>query len=58
MRLYLMNEGRTFFAQLLDCLPKFEFDKCFARYHGDFRFRKRLIYERFLVQAFAQLTKC
>ncbi len=38
--LILMNEGRTVFAQLLDCLPKYEFDKCVARYHGNFRVRK------------------
>ena len=35
-----MNEGRTVFAQLLDFLPKYEFDKCVARYHGNFRVRK------------------
>jgi Transposase DDE domain/Domain of unknown function (DUF4372) len=50
-----MNEGRTVFAQLLDCLPKYEFDKCVARYHGNFRIRKLPAYEQFLVLAFAQL---
>ncbi len=51
-----MNEGRTVFAQLLDLLPKYEFDKCVARYHGNFRVRKLPTYEQFLVLAFAQLT--
>ena len=51
-----MNEGRTVFAQLLDCLPKYEFDKCVARYHGNRRVRKLPAYEQFLVLAFAQLT--
>ena len=51
-----MNEGRTVFAQLLDFLPKYEFDKCVARYHGNFRIRKMPTYEQFLVLAFAQLT--
>jgi len=51
-----MNEGRTVFAQLLDCLPKYEFDKCVARYHGNRRVRKLPAYEHFLVLAFAQLT--
>jgi hypothetical protein len=51
-----MNEGRTVFAQLLDFLPKYEFDKCVARYHGNFRCRKFPAYEQFLVLAFAQLT--
>ncbi|MGZ5546091.1 MAG: IS4 family transposase [Limisphaerales bacterium] len=51
-----MNEGRTVFAQLLDYLPKYEFDKCVARYRGNFRIRKLPTYEQFLVLAFAQLT--
>ena len=51
-----MNEGRTLFAQLLDFLPKYEFDKCVARYHGNFRCRKLPAYEQFLILAFAQLT--
>ena len=51
-----MNEGRTVFAQLLDFLPKYEFDKCVARCHGNFRVRKLPTYEQFLVLAFAQLT--
>jgi hypothetical protein len=41
---------------LLDFLPKYEFDKCVARYHGNFRVRKLSTYEQFLVLAFAQLT--
>lgn len=51
-----MNEGRTVFAQLLDCLPKYEFDKCVQRYRGNFRVRRLPAYEQFVVMAFAQLT--
>ena len=51
-----MNEGRTIFAQLLDFLPQYEFDKCVTRYHGNRRVRKLPAYEQFLVLAFAQLT--
>jgi hypothetical protein len=51
-----MNEGRTVFAQLLDCLPKYEFDKCVQRYRGNFRVHKLPSYEQFVVMAFAQLT--
>jgi hypothetical protein len=51
-----MNQGRTVFAQLLEHLPKYEFDKCVARYHGNCRVRKLPAYEHFLVLAFAQLT--
>jgi len=51
-----MNEGRTVFSQLLDCLPKYEFDKCVQRYRGNFRVRTLPAYEQFVVMAFAQLT--
>jgi len=51
-----MNEGRTVFAQLLDFLPKYDFDKCVARYRGNHHVRKLPAYEQFLVLAFAQLT--
>jgi hypothetical protein len=51
-----MNEGRTVFAQLMDCLPKYAFDKCVHRYRGNFRVRSLPAYEQFLVMAFAQLT--
>ena len=50
------HEGRTIFAQLLDFLPKYEFDKCVARYGGNFRVRQLPAYEHFLILAFAQLT--
>jgi Transposase DDE domain/Domain of unknown function (DUF4372) len=51
-----MNEGRTVFAQLLDHLPKYEFNKCVQRYQGNFHVRKLPTYEQFLVMSFAQLT--
>jgi hypothetical protein len=51
-----MNEGRTVFAQLMDELPKYEFDKCVCRYRGDHRVRSLSSYEQFLVMGFAQLT--
>jgi hypothetical protein len=48
-----MNEGRTFFAHLLDFLPKYEFDKCVARYQGNFRAHNLPNYKHFLVLTFA-----
>ena len=51
-----MNEGRTVFAQLMDELPKYQFDKCVRRYSGNHRVRSLPTYEQFLVMAFAQLT--
>ncbi len=51
-----MNEGRTVFAQLMYQLPKYELDKCIARYGGNRRMRSFSTYEQFLTMAFAQLT--
>src|SRR5215469_12456162 len=51
-----MNEGRTVFAQLMDQLPKYEFDQCVKKYHGNHRIRSLPTYEQFLVLAFAKFT--
>src|SRR3989454_7341345 len=51
-----MHEGRTVFAQLMDWLPKYEFQKCVRRHRGDFHVRSLTCYEQFLMMAFAQLT--
>lgn len=51
-----MNQGRTVFAQLMDELLKYEFDKCIRRYAGNKRVRTLPTYEQFLVLSFAQLT--
>ena len=51
-----MHDGRTVFAQLMDCLPKYEFNKCVRRHHGDYHVRSLTCYEQLLIMAFAQLT--
>ena len=51
-----MHEGRTVFAQLNDELPKHEFDRCVARYHGNRRVRSMSCYDQYLIMMFAQLT--
>jgi hypothetical protein len=51
-----MNVGRTVFAQLLDHLPSYEFQKCVARYGGDSHWRGFSCWDQFLAMAFAQLT--
>ena len=51
-----MNSGRTIFSQLMDFIPKNDFDKCVRRYKGNYRIRKFSCYNQFLCLAFAQLT--
>lgn len=51
-----MNEGRTVFAQLMDSLPRREFNQCVERYQGNRRIRTFSCLDQYLCMAFAQLT--
>ena len=51
-----MNTGRIIFAQLMDFLPRHEFNKCVRQYRGNYRVRKFSCYDQYLCMAFAQLT--
>jgi hypothetical protein len=51
-----MNAGRTVFSQLLDFIPKYEFQLCVERYHGNRYVKDFSCWEQFLCMAFAQLT--
>jgi IS4 transposase len=49
-------EGQFVFAQLMDCLPRRDFNSCVSRYQGDRRLRGFSCRDQFLCLAFAQLT--
>ncbi len=51
-----MNSGKTVFAQILQHVSRYEFNKCVANYNGNYRVRKFPCYDQFLCLAFAQLT--
>lgn len=51
-----MYEGHIVFAQLMDFLPRRDFNACVARYRGDARQRSFSCRDQFLTLAFAQLT--
>ena len=51
-----MNTGRTVFSQILDHLPWYEFQKCVARYRGDYQQKSFSCWDQYLAMAFAQLT--
>jgi len=51
-----MNIGRTVFSQLLDLLPKYEFDKAVKRYKGNYKSQTFSCWEQYLTMCFAQLT--
>ena len=51
-----MNLGQTVFSQLMENLPHKEFQKCVARYHGDYSLKSFSCWNQFLAMAFAQMT--
>jgi hypothetical protein len=51
-----MQEGRSIFSQLMDFVPKYEFEKCVSRYGGDKHIRTLSCYAQFQIMGFAQLT--
>src|SRR5438105_4908368 len=51
-----MLQGRTIFSQVLDFLPKHEFNQCVRRYRGNYRMRTLSCLDQFLAMTFAQLT--
>jgi hypothetical protein len=51
-----MHSGRTIFSQLMDFLPRHEFNKCVRQYQGHYRIRTFSCFDQFLCMAFAQLT--
>lgn len=51
-----MNAGKTVFAQILEHMPRYEFDKFVKKYKGNHRIRSFPCYDQFLCLAYAQLT--
>ena len=51
-----MYTGQMVFAQLMEFLPRHEFNACVRRYRGNTRVREFSCRDQFLTMAFAQLT--
>ena len=51
-----MNSGKTVFAQLMDFLPAYEFQRCVERYRGSYKIKTFSCWDQYLCMAFAQLT--
>src|SRR5512139_2394673 len=51
-----MDPGKTVFAQLMDFLPVYEFQKCVQRYNGHYKVKHFSCWSQLLCMAFAQLT--
>lgn len=51
-----MNQGRTVFSQIVDFMPRYEFDKFVKKYGGNYRYRTFSCWDQFLCMIFAQLS--
>ena len=53
-----MNIGRYIFAQVVDFLPRYQFDKAVAKYRGDWHAKDLTCYSQLLHLLFGQITGC
>ena len=51
-----MNKGQYVFGQFTQVLPRREFEKCVARYRGNYRVRGLTCWIQFLAMSFGQVT--
>jgi hypothetical protein len=51
-----MNIGKTVLSQLMEFLPRYEFQKCVERYQGNYKLISFSCWDQFLCMSFAQLT--
>lgn len=51
-----MYHGKYVFSQLFEFLPKYEFEKCIARYKGNYKNKGFTCRNQFLAMSFGQLT--
>ena len=51
-----MYIGQTVFSQLIDFLPKKQFDTCVRRYRGNHRIKTFSCFDQYLCMVFAQIT--
>lgn len=53
-----MNTGKYVFAQMMEYLPRYEFDKYVKKFNGNFHSRELSCYSQLLHLLFGQLTAC
>lgn len=51
-----MNTGKAVLAQIINCVSKYDFNKCVDKYNGNYKVKTFTCWEQFIVMSFAQLT--
>ena len=53
-----MNVGSYIFSQVVDFIPRYQFDKLVVKYHGDWHAKDLTSYNQLLHLLFGQITGC
>ena len=53
-----MNIGKYIFAQVIDFIPRYQFDKLVKKYKGDWHAKDLTCYNQLLHLLFGQITGC
>ena len=53
-----MNVGSYIFFQVVDYIPRYQFDKLVAKYHGNWHSKDLTCYNQLLHLLFGQITGC
>jgi len=53
-----MNSGKYIFSQVIEFLPRYEYDKIVSKYKGDFHAKALNCYNQLLHLIFGQITSC
>lgn len=53
-----MNVGSYIFSQVVDYIPRYQFDKLVAKYHGNWHSKDLTCYNQLLHLLFGQITGC
>jgi len=51
-----MDTRQPVFAQVMEFLPRYDFQQCVQRYKGQYKIKSFSCWDQFLCMAFAQLT--
>jgi Domain of unknown function (DUF4372) len=51
-----MNIGKTVLTQLVNYIPKYQFDKIVEKYKGNYKAQEFSCWEQYICMVFAQLT--
>ena len=54
---FIMPNGKTVFAQIMDLVPDYELEKCIDKYNGNYKTKKFTCRDQFMVMSYAQFTR-